>query len=248
MDEELTPQQAERVRRLLVEARHTDPVPDDVVTRLDRVLAELAADPGSRPGPADGSAADPARVVPLHERRRRAGRLLLAAAAVVVGGVAVAPLVSGGSDEMAGSTSEDADQGLEAPDRTEGQREAETTDGSALLPGAVSDTRTSVSKLPAQRVRADRFVSDARQLRRSATATRGDATSMPELELPDGKSSASRGGCSPGVWGGGRYLRVLVGREAGWLVFRPPRGATQVVDLFLCGEDSAERSATLPYR
>ena len=40
--------------------------------------------------------------------------------------------------------------------------------------------------------------------------------------------------------------RVVLDGESGWLVYRPPRGDTQVVDLFLCGTDSPERSATLP--
>jgi hypothetical protein len=219
------------------------------VARLDRVLADLARNPESRPDAAELPAAAP--VVRLDERRRRAGRLLLAAAAVVVGGVAVAPLVSGGSGESAGSdrsSLEDTDQGMAAPERNdEGQDNGfgVESDGrdDPLLPGAVSDTRRSISKLPAQPVRPDRFATDARQLRRSAVASRQDATDLPDREL-----SSYGGGCSPGVWGGGRYLRVAFDREAGWLVYRPPRGETQVVDLFLCGEDTAERSATLPIR
>ncbi|HEX5090059.1 MAG TPA: hypothetical protein VFV89_19785, partial [Nocardioides sp.] len=52
--------------------------------------------------------------------------------------------------------------------------------------------------------------------------------------------------CAPGPWGGGRYVRVAFGGESGWLVYRAPRGGTQVVDLFLCDTESPERSATLP--
>ena len=250
MDEELSPQQAERVRRLLAEARHTEPMPDDVVARLDRVLADLAADPGSQARPAGEPASGPAPVVHLAERRRRAGRLLLAAAAVVVGGIVVAPLVSGGSDsasETSGSTADDTDQGLVAPNRAEGsESEDEVADG-AQLPGAISDSRQSISKLPAQRVRPEQFTTDAQRLRRSAVATREDAAA-PSSERRDAVLSQFGDGCSPGVWGGGRYLRVVFAREAGWLVYRPPQGDTQVVDLFLCDEDTAERSATLPYR
>ena len=54
MDDELTPAEAERVRRLLAEARHTEPMPDDVAARLDRVIAGLADDPESRPTPERG--------------------------------------------------------------------------------------------------------------------------------------------------------------------------------------------------
>ena len=42
----LTPAQEEEVRRLLAEARHTEPMPPDVVARLDRVLDDLADEPG----------------------------------------------------------------------------------------------------------------------------------------------------------------------------------------------------------
>jgi hypothetical protein len=41
----LTPEQ-EEVRRLLADARHVDPMPDDVVDRLDQVLAGLATESG----------------------------------------------------------------------------------------------------------------------------------------------------------------------------------------------------------
>ena len=40
-DGELTPEQEAEVRRLLADARHTEPMPDAVVARLDRVLADL---------------------------------------------------------------------------------------------------------------------------------------------------------------------------------------------------------------
>ena len=56
-DDELTPDQAERVRRLLAEARHTEPMPDDVAARLDRVIAGLADDPEARPRRSDVAAA-----------------------------------------------------------------------------------------------------------------------------------------------------------------------------------------------
>ena len=39
-DPELTPTE-EQVRRLLADARHTEPMPDDVAARLDGVLADL---------------------------------------------------------------------------------------------------------------------------------------------------------------------------------------------------------------
>lgn len=241
MDDELTPAEAERVRRLLAEARHTEPMPDDVAARLDRVIAGLAVDPESR-ATHDGA---PAPVVRLDERRRRAGRLLLAAAAVVVGGVAVGQLVGDTGDEGEASSpaAETADdQGLPAPDRDSAGSGA-TFDGTdEEMPGAVSTTRRSISRQPPAVVRSPRFAGDARALAPgSATRSKGDAL---VTQSDDERAAATP--CPPGAWGGGRYVRVVLDGESGWLVYRPPRGDTRVVDLFLCGTDSPERSATLP--
>lgn len=239
MDDDLTPQESERVRRLLAEARHTEPIPTEVADRIDRALSDLADEPG-----------ETAPVVRLAERRRNAGRLLLAAAVVVVGGVAVGQVVGGTGDDAATESStaaRDEEQGLPAPDRDgslfSGQSGADA-EGGGGVPGAVSSTRRSISKLPAQPVRSASFAADAEQLRPLATGLRAAAR---DLARPDASESlAQRDGCPAGAWGGGRYVRVVFDREAGWLVYRPPRGGTQVVDLFLCGEDSAARSATLP--
>jgi len=238
-DDELTPDQAERVRRLLAEARHTEPMPDDVAARLDRVIAGLADDPEARPDGVDVAAAP---VVRLDERRRRAGRLLLAAAAVVVGGVAVGQLVGdgGGGDEASSPAAETADgQGLPAPDRdpaASGQSFDEE------LPGAVSGTRRSISRQPPVLLRSARFAGDARAYAPGAAAGAGRDAELAQ----SGDALTGAATCPPGAWGGGRYVRVVLDREAGWLVYRAPRGDTQVVDLFLCGTDSPERSATLP--
>ena len=78
-DPDLTPSE-EQVRRLLADARHDEPMPDDVADRLDRVLADLRASARRTPPPVDLGA----------RRRRRVGRnLLVAAAAVVVLGVGI---------------------------------------------------------------------------------------------------------------------------------------------------------------
>jgi hypothetical protein len=239
MDDDLTPQETERVRRLLAEARHTEPMPAEVADRIDRALSDLADEPA------------PAPVVRLAERRRNAGRLLLAAAAVVVGGVAVGQVVGGGQENAAldSTTAGEAEegQGRPAPDRDNlgsGQSEADP-EGADELPGAVSETRRSISRLPAQPVSSATFASDAEQLRPVATDREAARDRAPS---PESGSLAQNGfGCAAGAWGGGRYVRVAFDREAGWLVYRAPRGGTQVVDLFLCGEDSPERSTTLPF-
>ena len=246
MEEELSPEQAERVRRLLADARHTDPMPTEVADRLDRVLAEVAAEPGepaveqTLPG-----------VVPLAQRRRRAGRLLLAAAAVVVGGVAVAQFASSGGGLDAGSESGlTADRGRQAPERETAEDEAPAA-ASDPGPGAVADHRMSFAKGMARTIRPDHFVRDARRARASSLAIyRAQYGSVDRPETAYGELAARDvAGCEPeAAWGGGRYVPVSYGGSGGWLVVRPPAGDTQVVDLFLCGEDGAVRSTTLPFR
>jgi len=73
------------VRRLLAEARPTEPMPDDVAIRMNSVLARLGNETPT--APSEPSAGD---VVPIAaHRRRRAAQLLVAAAAIVVGGFVV---------------------------------------------------------------------------------------------------------------------------------------------------------------
>src|SRR5215218_10271549 len=73
-----------RIRALLADARHTEPMPADVAARLDRVLEELAQD-----------RAPIAPVIDLARRRRTAAKLLVAAAAVVVAGVGAGQVLPG---------------------------------------------------------------------------------------------------------------------------------------------------------
>jgi hypothetical protein len=85
------PDEIAEVRRLLAEARHTEPMPDDVAARMDDVLAGL-----SRTEPI-------AEVVPLaSHRRRKTAAALLAAAAVVVALVLVAPHLSHSGSSSSG--------------------------------------------------------------------------------------------------------------------------------------------------
>lgn len=107
----------EQVRRLLADARHDEPMPADVVARLDAVLAGLAADPTARdditadadqpdePLAAAALRAEPdepagATVLPLLPRRRPwGGILLVAAAAVVVAAVGFGQIERGDGPE-----------------------------------------------------------------------------------------------------------------------------------------------------
>ena len=106
------PDPDDAVRRLLADARPTEPMPADVAARMDDVLAGLAD--GSVAGAeTSGPGADPAPIRPAvaslaAERRRRAAGMLVAAAAIVVGGVVVAQhLPSPGGAQSGASAAED---------------------------------------------------------------------------------------------------------------------------------------------
>src|SRR4051812_5667095 len=98
---ELTPAQESDVRRLLADARHDDPIPDDVATRLDAVLAGLTRDePGS-------TGIAPVVDLAARRRRRNAAALLAGAAAVIVAGFAVGQVIDvGGTADDAGSSAQ----------------------------------------------------------------------------------------------------------------------------------------------
>lgn len=225
-DQTLTPDQESQLRRLLAEARHTDPMPADVVARLDRVLDGLADEP-----------ARAAKVVRLADRRRTATRMLVAAAAVVVLGVGGSQLVDGlgsaGMDAMTGSEPESAAD----EDQVEGGNAPEATDGDGAP--TANDRRRFLAK-----VRPQAFADDT-------AALRNDADSY-DYNLGDGmrgEVAAELAGeiCPTGEWGAGRYVAVRYAGDPGWIVFRRPQGDTQVADLFLCGSELARRSLTLPY-
>jgi len=222
---DLTPDEESRVRRLLADARHTDPVPDEVVARLDRVLAGLAEEPGRE-----------AAVVRLADRRRRVTRLLVAAAAVVVVGFGGSQVIDGlGSASMDAATSGDAESAAEpAEDSGEvgADLDGEPNEGSSdQESGAPTAAQDRVAK-----VRPESFAADTEALRDGAR----------NYALQE-QRSALRDVCTTGAWGAGRYVAVRYAGDPGWIVFRRPQGTTQVADLFLCGSELASRSLTLPY-
>lgn len=236
-DPRLSPEQEDDVRRLLAQARHTDPVPDDVADRLDRVLADLATEPARE-----------ATVVRLADRRRRAARMLVAAAAVVVAGVGVAQVVGQGSEGESAS-SDAADSGAEAP---AAQSDDDSAGGRGLsnesLDEAPSELSSARLRTRPYQVDADRFSRDVAALQ---PLSRASAPERSQSYQPSGGDVALDRGptsqtCEPGDHGRGGYVAVLYDGDPGWVVLRSPQGESQVADLFLCGSDVAVRSVTLP--
>lgn len=271
-DANLTPEQDAAVRDLLAEARHDEPMPEDVAARLDRVLAQLAE---------GDSHLDPAHVVELASRRRhRAATLLVAAAAIVVIGVGLGQVVDrGGADaDIAGSASADKAV-MDAP--------------AAEAAGKAMPERTPVALDRLVEVRSHRFAPDVRRagllagvridaLQRSyaayldsAAGSAGDkpaggdqsgATPPQPEQGTDGANLSSAGGtassegdgvpvdgalraasdCAPATYGPGRLIAVLYNGEPAVLAFRRPTGDSRIVDLLACGTAEVLRSVTLP--
>jgi hypothetical protein len=230
----LPPAEEAAVRARLAEARHTDPVPADVVTRLDTVLADLTADRrGTSPEPA-------ASVVPLPSRRRRAlASGLVAAAAVVALGVALPQVLDpGGSDESVSAGDSAGDAAVQAPPGAgsdagsdDGGSAAESApDEMTEEPGASSERSGSTFAAP--------------------VALRSDEPLRPAVRaLVDSGSTAydANTGCASGTGAGERVAATWDGLPA-VVVLRPPTAGRQVVDVYLCGSDEAVATTTLAAR
>ena len=237
-EQELTPEQEAQVRRLLADARHTEPPPDAVVARLDKVLAGLADEPARE-----------ATVVRLADRRRRAATMLVAAAAVVVVGIGIAQVIpgddGGGDAATSAEFAEDADAPNAIQGEDEGQPPSEAPQGESY--GSQSGTPDDRA---AFRVSSERFARDAATLQVIA-ANLALSDGQFDLDQRYGTESgdlvSGRAVCEPGAWGRGRFVSVVYDKAPGWLVLRKPQGESQIADLFLCGSEVVVRSVTLPY-
>lgn len=250
-DPSLTPAQDQEVRRLLAGARHDEPMPEDVATRLERVLAQLAA--GDPP-------LDPGTVVELaSRRRRRAASLLIAAAVVVAVGIGLGQVVGPG-ETGADTASSDTTSGEvpEAADRDADAQAASPAD-SSLAGGSIFDL--SLARYGPIKIRSEHFATDVERARNAALvrvaygASQSDATA-PEAgnqseDLADGESNGlvderfSWFECTPADFGKGRLIPVLYDGESAVLALRRAVGDTRVADLLQCGSGEILRSITL---
>jgi hypothetical protein len=249
--EDLTPEE-EQVRRLLADARHTQPVPDDVAARLDAVLADLRDEDPAAPVPVT-VVQRPADLAAARRRRRNVRSWLVAAAAVVVVGIGVNQVahLDVSADDSGGSADTSAVAGAAGggDEPQSGRADAqEPTDGA-------QDYDSALSRAPV-RLDPDRFGAQVTRLRdadlarvtgtASLSGSGSASTDKPLPEAQDDVHDAYKATCPTTGWGHGRAVPVRYGGRPGVLVFRPVRGDTQVVDLFLCGSDHTERSITLP--
>jgi hypothetical protein len=254
--DDLTPEE-EQVRRLLADARHTQPVPDDVAARLDAVLADLRDEDPEAPAPVVASQ----RPVDLAaaRRRRNARSWLVAAVAVVAVGFGinqVAHMDVSGSDDDGGSSSDSAASGetVQRPgdrDAGAGRRGQDDSPSSASAHAPEVEAQPEAPATPV-RLDPDRFgtqvtaLRDRAELARNDLSTNSAAADGALMYGLDRLTHAYKSTCPTPDSGRGHALPVRYGGQPGVLVFRPVRGDTQVVDLFLCGSDHPERSITLP--
>ena len=226
----LDPAEDERIRRLLADARHTEPMPEAVVARLDRVLSGLSEDRSER--------TERAEVVDLMARRRRTvGQLLVAAAAVVAVGFGITqvlPDLGGGS----GGDAQETTAGGAAADSADGS-EGGDDEGSRLVspesaPEAPSDSTTSGAAKSTFRISSDEFGPD---VRRARNQLEGGSAAL--VEYP------AEGCLAVSVEPGSEVVATTYDAAPAALVLRPPSGDVQVVDLYLCGDVEPRRSITL---
>jgi hypothetical protein len=225
---ELTSAQDEAVRRLLASARVTDPMPADVVARLDRVLTELTP-----PMETSETSPDTGQVIDLAARRRvRFRNLLVAAAAVVAVGITAPQLLPGlGPDSM--STSKSSADKLQA-----GDSEADA----ATAPEPATASEGTLAQSPGLRavVREDHFIGDARRARGAVGRSGGTQQDF---------DAASCLGPGPGKRRLAKASEVVIvtfeDRPAA-LVFAKPSSGQQRVRLYLCGDPLPRLSGLLP--
>ncbi|MEO6512132.1 MAG: hypothetical protein ABIO16_14135, partial [Nocardioides sp.] len=200
------------------DARHTEPMPADVAARMERLLEGLASE-----------RAPVAPVIDLARRRRTAAKLLVAAAAVVVAGVGIGqvlPHLGGTSNDSPTSA-----QGEAAP-----QADAGGDGGGSSALKSQDDTSSPEAGYAANAVKIHgaTFGADVRRIRAAIGRDSRHLTSAPGPTC-----------LAPGV-GEGIVLAATYDDAAAALVLRTPVGDSQVVDLYLCGQDQPQRSITLP--
>ena len=242
-DRPLTPEQEREVRRLLADARHTEPMPVDVSARLDRVLADLATQDTDH---AEPDTSVPATVVSLtSRRRRRAASLLVAAAAVVAVGVGIDQLThlagTGGSASSDSAATSDVGSGS-GRSSLKPENRGSTPGNDQLGSDSPNAAQAGPRLLPLARavpLRSGHFARDVARARRLTH----------ERNVYGDLDTRHHGfTCTPGDWGRGTFVPVRYDGRRGVLAFRAVNGDTQVVDLYGCGSSQVLRSITLPAR
>lgn len=237
----MTPEQEEQVRRALADARAShDPVPPEVVDRLDSRLAELAAE---RARDGEGQGARPA-AAPEPARRRWPQAVLAAAAVVVVvvgGGFLVRQITSGSTlSTSSGSAAQSqakaggagggsANSAASAPDA--GRAGPQATHGEAARGPVVVLHRATLRH-------------DVRgYLDHASLLDRGRTPAGAPSDAPTGGFPAA--GCAtPALAGRDKAVGALLDGRPVTLVLRAPQGGTRVAQVYSCDDPTVPVAGT----
>jgi hypothetical protein len=213
------PSEEEAVRRLLAAAGRTpEPLPDDVGTRLDDVLAGLVAERRGEPGPEPQ--AEPAPVADLAARRRRRWAPALVAAATVsvvaLGVSTVMQDVQTGSQDAAGGRAGVAEQERDGTAAELAPRDGSGESGFSPY-GAESQARSVL------------------RLRSGALTTQVQQIENVALAAPTDSSGGWKEACvRPPTSRGDEWLPVRLDGQRGVLVLRAPVDGRRAAEVFTC--------------
>lgn len=223
------------VRRLLADARVTEPMPPEVASRLDEVLAGL--DPAEAV-PRGGTHRDRAPVDLAAERRRRrnrkAGLALVAASFLVVGGTNLAEFAGFGSGGDEANVATNAGAGADEQADTQGRTESEAES----VPSAEADASDLDELYGNDGEAAASGALGSGSLESDLVAfLAGDPTTVTASEL-------RAAGCLPPV-PGARYWVSLDGTPA-VLVLGPAGEQGREAVVYACGASAPAVSLVLP--
>lgn len=222
-DPELTPAQNEAVRRLLADARHDEPMPPEVVDRLDSVLHGLRSGEAGTDDTSEEATAAP--VTPLR-KRSRVPQLLLAAAAVVAVGFGVTQVLPTGDNA-------DSDAGSQADSSV--AEESPENGPSALREQPGSDSVGPKTRVPdpSQRSGAYSFLDAERGERLIARIPVEGLRPTTEAETRRQEKAASR--CGPArLQPGERRAAATYADDDAVVVLRAPSDGKRQADIYVC--------------
>ncbi len=165
---------------------------------------------------------------------------MVAAAAAVAIGIGINQLdLSVSSNDDSGSASSADQSEIEAGGAASASKPSADVPDNAPADGLFAG--------PLLRLSSDRFGAQVRRVAGAPAALAGDAGASMSTNSDSSAARELLKACAvPDV--PGRTVAVRYDGQRGVLVYRPAKGDTQVVDLYLCGSDEPTRSITLPER
>lgn len=207
----------EEVRGLLAEAAPREPMPSEVASRLDSVLADLVS---------ERAGTEPHNVVPLPTRRRRWPQVLVAAAAVSVLGLGVGSLLGNGA--LTPTQEDSATAGAESGEDAAGESADERSD----RPNALSEENAD----PGDGQAAPEPAQDGSVLRLRRRTLELDLQRAQDLALAEPLGRRWDTACvRPRTTAGDEWLPARLDGEPAVLVLRDARDGQRRAEVYTCG-------------